>query len=88
MENKNRKYGAFSSVDNPEKLSETVASLVKLVGLVIGAYATMKGTHIAITNDMLQQSTDALVVVITSGMAIWNSSNFLFGLFRKLVVKS
>lgn len=82
-----RKYGAFSSVDDPQKLSESVASFVKIAGLVVGAFLTMKGSHVAIDNAVMQQTTDALVVVITAGFTIWNSANLLMGLFRKLVSK-
>lgn len=81
------KYGNFSSIDNPEKLSESVASFVKIVGVIIGAIGTVKGSHIVIDSEIIQQTTDALIVVITSGFAIWQSAQFLFGIFRKIVAK-
>lgn len=83
----NKKYGSFSSVDDPQKLSESVGSFIKIIGTIIGAWLAMKGSHVVIGNEAIEQTTNAFTVIITSGFAIWNSAQLIFGLFRKIVAK-
>ena len=83
----NRKFGAFSSSVNPEEVSLTIESVIKLIGLIVGGFLAMKGSGAVINDELIKQTTDAFTVIAVSGMAVWQSANFLFGLFRKLVAR-
>lgn len=80
-----RKYGSFSSVDDPQKLSGSIESALNIIAFLVGSYATIKGTHLAIDNEAIRQSTDALVVIIGSGLTIWKAGGLLVGIFRRVV---
>lgn len=81
----NKKFGVFTSSVDPSQISLTVESVVRIIGLMVGGYGAIKGSHVVIDNTVIQQTTDALVAVITSGIVVWQSANLLFGLFRKVV---
>lgn len=83
-----RKFGAFTSSVNENEISLTVESIVKLVALVIGGWATVKGNGTIIPDVVVNQTVDAFTIIIVSGLAVWQSANTLFGLFRKMVSKT
>ena len=73
-----------SSVD-PNKISLTVESVIKLVALLVGGWATVSGNGLVIPDQVVNQTVDGFTVIITSGLAIWQTMNVLFGIFRKFV---
>ena len=80
-----KKFGAFnvSSSTNPKEISLTIESIVKVIGLIIGGFLTVKGSSIVIDDVTLEQTSNALTIIAVSGMSIWQSANILFGIFRK-----
>jgi hypothetical protein len=79
-----KKFGFLSSSVDPQQLSLTVESAVKLIGVLIGGYATLTHMNGFIFGQVeLQAISDAIVVIITSALAIYQSSQLIFGLFRK-----
>ena len=77
--NPTRRFGAFSSSIDPNKLSETVESALKVIGgilLTVGIISTPQ------LNAILGQ----VGVIVPAAYALWNAGNVLFGAFRKIVV--
>jgi len=83
----NRRYGSFSSVDNPQEFSKTIGSLLKIIGLVAGYVATSQGIHLAIQDINIEATVDAFALAGTATMAVWQFGEVLFGLVRKFVAK-
>ena len=82
-----RKFGAFSSSVNPQELSLTVVSVVKMIGLLIGSYASAKGIDAVITEPQLELIAQAVIAIITAGLTIVQSGDLLLGIFRKIVAR-
>ena len=80
-----KKFGAFTSSTNPNEISLTVESVIKLIALAVGGWAAVSGNGMIISDAVVNQTIDGFTVIITSGLAIWQSANLLFGVFRKLV---
>ena len=79
-----RKFGALSSSVNPQELSLTVVSVVKMIGLLIGSYASAKGIDAVITDQQLELIAQTVVAIITAGLTIVQSGDLLLGIFRKI----
>ena len=75
----NRKFGAFSSSENPEQLGDTVKGILigcsTIIIFIFGHYV-----HINITIDQITAIAETLGTAIT---AIWT----LYGLVKKLFIK-
>lgn len=84
-----RKFGGLNvgSSVNPNQISATIEAIVKLLGLVIGGFLTVKGSTMVIDDAIIAQTTNAFVSIATAGMAIWQSANLLFGVFRKFTTE-
>lgn len=82
-----KKFGVFSSSANPQELSLTVKSIVKIVGLVIGSYASLQGIDGVITDEQLSQIADAVIVIVTASLTIVQSGDFLLGVARKVFAR-
>lgn len=82
-----KKFGAFSSSDNPQELSLTVSSVVKLVAIALSAIGAYKGVDLTISDGELQQVTDALLALVVAGFSIQQSCNLLLGIFKKFTAK-
>lgn len=82
------KFGIFSSSIDPQQLSQTVLSVAKTVaGLLVftGAFTLADSTTLlAHVNTII---TD-IMVLIPLVYAMWHSSEVIFGLFQKALVKS
>lgn len=78
-----KKFGAFSSSANPEEISLTVQSTLKVAGSLIAMLGAIKGINLIIPASVLQEATDAITVVITSGIAIYHAGDILWGLGRR-----
>lgn len=83
-----RKFGAFSSSANPQELSLTVTSIVKILGLLIGSVASAKGVDVMISNEQLDQVAQAVIVIITAGATILQFGELVFGIVRKALARS
>lgn len=76
----NRKFGAFSSSVDPNKLASTIEGLLKLLGglAVYFGFTTITGE--------INTITDQIGVVVTSGYAFYGGIITVFGAVRKIVV--
>lgn len=74
-----------SSSTDPEKISLTVESFVKLVALIVGGWATVTGNGVVVSDTVVNQTVDGFTIIITSGLAIWQAALMLWGIFRKFV---
>ena len=82
-----KKFGAFSSSTNPQELSLTVTSILKIVGLLIGSIASAKGVDVMISNEQLDQVAQAVIVIITAGATILQSGELILGIVRKVLAR-
>lgn len=82
-----KKFGKFTSSANPNEISLTVESVVKIVALLVGGWGMLKGNNLIVSDAIINQTVDGFTIIITSGIAIWQSANLLFGMFRKFVSK-
>lgn len=82
-----RKFGAFSSSANPQELSLTVTSIVKILGLLIGSISSAKGVDVMISNEQLDQVAQAVIVIITAGATILQSGELILGIVRKVLAR-
>lgn len=84
--NQKLKYGSiFTSVDNPEKFSQTWESITKVIGFGLTLVLSIKGVDSAIASQTI---TSVLTAYTALGGAIvlsWQAGNALFGAFRKVV---
>lgn len=87
MNIENRKFGALSSSEDPQKFSETIASVLKIVGYLVSAYASISGTNVLIDDAQMQALTQAFIAIASAGMIIYQSGQFIFGFVRKLALK-
>lgn len=83
----NKKFGALSSSANPQELSETVSSILKMIGYFLGTLATLKGVDANISDEQIEQLTNAIVLIISSGFAIYQSGTLVMGFVRRLIAK-
>jgi hypothetical protein len=83
QENTQKKFGAFSSSEDPTQISLTIQSALKILGTVVGAFAALRGLNLVVDNSTIQQIADAITLIITSGIAIYHSGDFLWGVGRK-----
>ena len=74
----NKRFGALSSSANPQELSLTVVSMVRLiVAVLIGA-----GVLTVTGGDALLEQAP---IIVSAGLATWEASNVLWGAFRKVI---
>lgn len=75
-----KRFGALSSVKNPQELSLTVQSGIKLlvsVLLSLGIFTTTQA------DTVLEQ----IPVIVTAGLATWEAVNMAWGAIRKVIYK-
>lgn len=82
-----RKYGALSSSANPEELSLTVTSIVRMLGLVVTAFASFKGVDIVITDAQAQAISATVITIVTALFTIKEGSSLIYGIFRKIAAQ-
>lgn len=74
----NKRFGALSSSQNPQELSLTVISGVKVLVSVligVGVFTTTQA------DTVLEQ----VPVIVTAGVATWELVNTIWGAIRKLI---
>lgn len=80
------RFGALSSSIDPTQLSETVQALAKVLAgvLVFTGVFTVADSTSLLAN--VNQVVTEILALVPLGYAVWNSSNVIFGLFRKAIV--
>ena len=80
----NKKYGAFSSSVDPQKLSLTIKSLAVFVPFLV-AFLNFSGYNFeeGVFNDLLSSLSDVILAV---GVSI-SAFGVLWGIIRKIAVK-
>ena len=77
---KERRFGALSSSEDPQKLAATVTGLIKLAGgLLAFVGVSMVGGEVDTLADQMGQ-------LVTMGFAFWGLAESAFGIGRKIVV--
>lgn len=82
-----KRFGALSSSVNPEELSTTVTSVMKvLAGIAVagGVLTVADSTTLLQAVPQIITQAAALVPVVYS---IWNTAEVVFGIVRKIVVR-
>jgi len=82
-----KKFGAFTSSTNSQELSLTITSIVKIAGLLIGSYASIKGVDAVITEPQLELISTAIITIATAVLTIIQSGELVFGIVRKALAK-
>jgi hypothetical protein len=80
-----RKYGSFSSSENPQELAKTVEGIIVGLSSIIIFIASLKGISVG-QDQVLAFAQQAGVTVGAFGTAI-GGVIFLFGVIRKIIVK-
>lgn len=73
-----KRFGALSSVTNPQELSLTVQSFAKLVLALAVSFGW-------ITSTGADTSLEQIPVIVTAGLATWELCNTLWGAARKVI---
>lgn len=80
------KYGIFSSSVNSQELSTTVQALTRsAAGLLVFSGIITIGDSTTLLNGLSTIFTD-VVVLAPLGYSIWNASELVFGVLRKVIV--
>ena len=75
-----KKFGVFSSSQNPQELSATWEGAIKLLATILIGFGVVSATD---GNVLIQQ----IGVMVPAGIAIYQAGQVLFGLARKLMIK-
>lgn len=77
----NRKFGALSSSEDPQKLADTVKGVIQLLGglAVFFGYSQITGE--------INTVADQVGTAVTLGVAFFGACKTLYGLLKKIVVK-
>jgi hypothetical protein len=78
---RDRKFGAFSSSEDPQKLADTVKGAIKLVGGLIAYFG-----YASLTGDV-NTVADQVGTAVTLGISFYGAVMTLYGLLKKVVVK-
>lgn len=81
-----KKFGAFSSSNNPQEFSKTLEGILKVLGYIGAYFATSQGIDLAITDINVEATVQAFNLLITCGMAIHQLGEVVFGFVRKFTV--
>lgn len=79
-----KKYGIFSSSQDPQQLSLAVQSAAKVLIGILGAYAAFQGLDQTAVTNVLQQFIDIVATLIPVAYATFHSLELAWGLLRKL----
>jgi hypothetical protein len=82
------RYGSFSSSVNPQELALSVEAFLKAVSFLGVYFFTSNGFQIDAAQAMYQQLTNLIVQLIPQAGAAWYTGQMIFGLLRKLLVKT
>lgn len=74
-----KKFGALSSSVNPEELSLTITSAVRLVLAILVSFGILQTTG---ADTVLEQ----IPVMVSAGYATWQGVEVLWGASRKIIV--
>lgn len=75
----NKRFGALSSSVDGSKLSETVESVLKVIGGILITFGVFSTPDLS---ALLGQ----VGVIVPAAYSLWNAGNVVFGIFRKIVV--
>jgi hypothetical protein len=81
-----KKYGFLSSSVNPQALSLTITSGVRLIGTLLSAVLVLQGIDYKIENEVIDQVASSLVMIVTAVFSFIEGARFLYGLGRKIMV--
>lgn len=80
-----KKFGALSSSTNPQELSQTVTSALKIFGYIIGFIGTMKGVNFVMPEGEMEALSNAVVAIIAAYYALREAGDFIFGFGRRFI---
>lgn len=75
-----RKFGALSSSVNPQELSLTITSVVRMVVGILVAFGVFETTQADTTIEQIP-------VIVSAGYATWQGAEAIWGAIRKIIVK-
>ena len=82
----NRRFGALSSSVDPQNLSLTVESAVKLLLGLVALYATSKGLDVASATTQVQAIIDVGTQAVAAAFTLYSAIMVGYGLVRKFIV--
>lgn len=80
-----RKYGSFTSVNNPEEFSKTWESVIKVLSLGLSLYLSYQGVGAAAAADIVQNNLQAFSLLGGAVIVSWEAKEAVFGAIRKLI---
>lgn len=75
-----KKFGALSSSVNPQEMSLTITSVVKMVVGILVAFGVFETTQADTTIEQIP-------VIVSAGYATWQGAEAIWGAIRKIIVK-
>lgn len=75
-----KRFGALSSSEDPQKLAASVTGIIKAIGGTIAYFGIT-----SVTND-INTVADQIGTLIPLGFAFWGLCESTFGLIRKIVI--
>lgn len=76
-----RKFGALSSSEDPQKLADTVKGIVMLVAGLVSYFGYSEAT------GEINTIADQVGIAITLGMSFYGVVKTIYGLIKKLIVR-
>ena len=80
-----RKFGALSSSADPQQLSKTIESVLKIIGYVVGSLAALQGVDVVIVNQNVQEIANLALVLTPAILVIKESGPLVFAAIRRIL---